>query len=71
MALILNYGGSIGLHFILDNHRSNAGNSAQENGLWYLVAGSSNYPESVWTTDWLASRAGCMETGKPSVAWTQ
>jgi len=54
MALILNYGGSIGLHFILDNHRSNAGNSAQENGLWYLVAGSSNYPESVWIADWLS-----------------
>ena len=54
MALILNYGGSIGLHFILDNHRSNAGNSAQENGLWYLVAGSSNYPESLWIADWLS-----------------
>src|SRR5438270_32003 len=28
MALILNYAGSIGLHVILDNHRSEAGNSA-------------------------------------------
>ena len=54
MALLLNYGGSIGLHFILDNHRSNAGNSAQENGLWYLVAGSSNFSESVWIADWLS-----------------
>ena len=50
MALIVNYAGSIGLHVVLVNHRSNAGNSAQENGLWY----TSQYPESIWTRDWLS-----------------
>jgi hypothetical protein len=38
MAMIVNYAGSIGLHVILDNHRSTAGNSAQESGLWYTSA---------------------------------
>ncbi len=50
LALIVNYAGSIGLHVILDNHRSTAGNSAEENGLWY----TSGYPESVWIRDWLS-----------------
>ncbi len=48
MDKIISYGGSIGLKFILDNHRSNAGSSAQENGLWYTDA----YPESRWISDW-------------------
>ena len=50
MALIVNYAGSIGLHVVLVNHRSNAGNSAQESGLWY----TSSYPESAWIRDWLS-----------------
>jgi aryl-phospho-beta-D-glucosidase BglC (GH1 family) len=49
MALIINYAGSIGLHVILDNHRSTAGNSAEGNGLWY----TSGYTESVWLNDWV------------------
>jgi endoglucanase len=53
MALMLNYAGSIGLHVILDNHRSEAGNSAEANGLWYYSSGSSNYPESSWINDWV------------------
>jgi endoglucanase len=50
LALIVNYAGSIGLHVILDNHRSTAGNSAQENGLWYV----SGYSEQAWITDWVS-----------------
>ncbi|HSJ86783.1 MAG TPA: cellulase family glycosylhydrolase [Anaerolineales bacterium] len=49
LALIINYAGSIGLHVILDNHRSGAGNSAEANGLWY----TSSYPESAWINDWV------------------
>lgn len=50
MAMIVNYAGSIGLHVILDNHRSNAGNSAQESGLWY----TSGYSEQAWIRDWVS-----------------
>ena len=53
MAMIINYAGSIGLHVILDNHRSEAGNSAEDNGLWYYSSGSSSYPESSWISDWV------------------
>jgi hypothetical protein len=53
LANILNYGGSIGLHFIIDNHRSEAGNSTEANGLWYFVNNSNNYPESNWMNDWV------------------
>jgi endoglucanase len=48
LALIINHAGSLGLHVILDNHRSGAGNSAESNGLWY----TSSYPESAWIRDW-------------------
>src|SRR5215831_3602085 len=41
--------GSDGLRVILVNHRSEAGNSAEANGLWYTSA----YPESAWINDWL------------------
>ena len=54
LALIVNYAASLGLHVILDNHRSEAGNSAEKNGLWYVVSGSNNYPESSWINDWLS-----------------
>ncbi|HZU11836.1 MAG TPA: cellulase family glycosylhydrolase [Chloroflexota bacterium] len=49
LALIINYAGSIGLHVILDNHRSEAGNSAEGNGLWY----TSSYSEQSWINDWV------------------
>ena len=55
MAMIINYAGSIGLHVILDNHRSEAGNSAEANGLWYYVSGNTSYPESSWTRDWVSA----------------
>ena len=45
---IVAYAGQIGLHIILDNHRSEAGNSAEANGLWYTP----QYPESAWINDW-------------------
>lgn len=45
---IISYAGSIGLRIILDNHRSEAGNSAEGNGLWY----TSTYPENSWISDW-------------------
>ena len=47
---IITYAGTIGLKVILDNHRSEAGNSAEPNGLWYTSA----YPESNWIADWQA-----------------
>jgi len=42
------YAGSIGLRVILDNHRSEAGNSNEASGLWYTSA----YPQSSWIADW-------------------
>ena len=54
MALIVNYAASVGLHVILDNHRSEAGNSAEANGLWYGGSKSTNFPESSWINDWLS-----------------
>ncbi len=45
---IVSYAGTIGLRIILDNHRSEAGDSAESNGLWY----TSSYPESAWIADW-------------------
>ena len=47
---IVDYAGSIGLHIILDNHRSEAGNSAEANGLWYTT----QFPETSWLNDWAA-----------------
>jgi len=49
LALIINYAGSIGLHVILDNHRSEIGSSAEANGLWY----ASGYTEQSWIGDWV------------------
>lgn len=45
---IVAYAGAIGLSIILDNHRSDAGWSSEENGLWYTSA----YPESAFDRDW-------------------
>lgn len=54
MDKIVDYAGQIGLRIMLDHHRSAAGNSANESGLWYTSA----YSESRWINDWtmLASR---------------
>lgn len=54
MDKIVDYAGQIGLRIMLDHHRSDAGNSANESGLWYTAA----YPESRWISNWtmLASR---------------
>jgi len=40
--------GAEGLKVILDNHRSEAGDSNEHNGLWYTAA----YPERNWIADW-------------------
>jgi len=47
---IIAHCGTIGLRVVLDNHRSNAGNSAQENGLWF----TNEFPESTWLANWRA-----------------
>lgn len=51
---IVAYASTIGLKIILDNHRSEAGDSAESNGLWF----TGSYPESAWIADWtnLANR---------------
>jgi endoglucanase len=46
---IITFAGSIGLRVILDNHRSEAGDSAEASGLWYTTA----YPETAWINDWV------------------
>ena len=40
--------GTLSLRIILDNHRSEAGDSAESNGLWY----TGTYPEAAWINDW-------------------
>jgi endoglucanase len=45
---IITYAGQDGLKVILDNHRSEAGNSAEQNGLWY----TSTYTNQNWINDW-------------------
>ena len=44
MDRIVEQADELGMRVILDHHRSEAGNSANESGLWY----SAEYPESVW-----------------------
>jgi endoglucanase len=46
---IIAYAGQEGLKVILDDHRSEAGESAEQNGLWYTSA----YPSSAWVNDWM------------------
>ncbi len=43
--------GQIGLMVILDNHRSEAGWTAQENGLWYDLP---RYNPQSWINDWVS-----------------
>ena len=51
---IIAYAGTLNLKIILDNHRSEAGDSAEGSGLWF----TGSYPESAWINDWttLATR---------------
>jgi endoglucanase len=65
---IVSYAGSIGLRIILDNHRSEAGNSNEANGLWY----TSTYPQANWLADWqtMATRYSAAKftfNGNPTV----
>ena len=65
---IVAYAGSIGLRVILDNHRSEAGNSNEANGLWY----TGTYPQANWIADWqtLATRYSASKftfNGNPTV----
>src|SRR5580658_7340339 len=46
---IVTYAGEEGLKVILDDHRSEAGESAEENGLWY----TSTYTSQDWVDDWV------------------
>jgi endoglucanase len=48
MDKIIAEAGVLGLKVILDNHRSESGNSAEASGLWYTSA----YPETSWIADW-------------------
>jgi endoglucanase len=48
MDKIIAEAGALGLKVILDDHRSESGNSAEASGLWYTSA----YPESSWIADW-------------------
>lgn len=48
MDRIIEAAGELGLKVILDNHRSEAGDSAEGSGLWYTA----DYPESSWIADW-------------------
>jgi endoglucanase len=45
---VVEHAGQIGLKVILDNHRSEAGDSAEASGLWYTA----DYPEQAWIADW-------------------
>jgi aryl-phospho-beta-D-glucosidase BglC (GH1 family) len=49
MDLLITTAGTHGLKVILDCHRSEAGWSTQENGLWYTQM----YPESTWLHTWV------------------
>jgi endoglucanase len=64
---IVTAAGAIGLRVILDNHRSEAGNSNEANGLWYTSA----FPETAWINDWktLATRYATFTdaSGNPTV----
>lgn len=47
---IIAQAGVLNLKVILDNHRSEAGDSAESSGLWF----TGSYPESAWINDWTA-----------------
>jgi len=58
---IVTAAGAAGLKVILDDHRSEAGNSAEQNGLWYTSA----YPSQNWVNDW--STIAKLFAGNPTV----
>jgi endoglucanase len=58
---IVTYAGQDGLKVILDDHRSEAGESAEANGLWYTSA----YSSSAWVSDW--ATVARMFAGNPTV----
>ncbi|HEX4788018.1 MAG TPA: cellulase family glycosylhydrolase, partial [Actinospica sp.] len=58
---IVAYAGQNGLKVILDDHRSEAGNSAEQNGLWY----TSTYTNQNWVNDWATLAA--MFANNPAV----
>jgi endoglucanase len=49
LQVIVTYAGEEGLKVILDDHRSEAGESAEANGLWY----TSTYTSQDWVNDWV------------------
>ena len=53
--------GELGLKVVLDNHRSEAGSSAEGNGLWY----TEEYPEQSWIADWV--KLAARYKGTPTV----
>src|SRR5262249_3106576 len=53
LALLIIYAGSIGLHVLLDNHRSAPGSSTATNGLWYNTDTGHSYTEQAWIRDWV------------------
>jgi endoglucanase len=58
---IVSYAGQAGLKVILDDHRSEAGESAEANGLWY----TSTYTSQDWVNDWVTLAR--MFAGNPTV----
>ena len=58
---IVTYAGEVGLKVILDDHRSEAGESAEANGLWY----TSTYSSQDWVNDWVTLAK--MFAGNPTV----
>jgi endoglucanase len=58
---IVTYAGEVGLKVILDDHRSEAGESAEANGLWY----TSTYTSADWVNDWVTLAK--MFAGDPTV----
>ena len=58
---IVTYAGQEGLKVILDDHRSEAGESAESNGLWY----TSTYTSQDWVNDWVTLAK--MFAGNPTV----
>ena len=58
---IVTYAGEEGLKVILDDHRSEAGESAEANGLWY----TSTYTSQDWVNDWVTLAK--MFAGDPTV----
>lgn len=46
---IVDYAGTLGLKIILDHHRSDAGASAEGNGLWFTA----EFSEASWIKDWV------------------